>query len=40
MELNCGGSGMVFDLSDPARPKKIRDFGLPGQQPDVSGRCR
>ena len=27
----------VFDLSDPAHPKKIRDFGLPGQQPDASG---
>jgi hypothetical protein len=27
----------VFDLSDPAHPKKIRDFGLPGQQPAASG---
>ena len=27
----------VFDLSDPARPKHIRDFGLPGQQPDGTG---
>ncbi|RTE90878.1 MULTISPECIES: hypothetical protein [Bradyrhizobium] len=23
----------VYDLSDPARPQKIRDFGLPGQEP-------
>jgi len=27
----------VFDLSDPAHPNKIRDFGLPGQQPDATG---
>jgi hypothetical protein len=27
----------VFDLSDPARPKHIRDFGLPGQQPGATG---
>jgi hypothetical protein len=27
----------VFDLSDPARPVKIRDFGLPGQQPGATG---
>jgi hypothetical protein len=27
----------VFDLSDPAHPVKIRDFGLPGQQPGASG---
>jgi hypothetical protein len=27
----------VFDLSDPVHPKKIRDFGLPGQQPDATG---
>jgi hypothetical protein len=27
----------VYDLSDPARPVKIRDFGLPGQQPGSSG---
>ena len=23
----------IFDLSDPAHPRFIRDFGLPGQQP-------
>jgi hypothetical protein len=27
----------VYDLSDPANPVKIRDFGLPGQQPGASG---
>ena len=27
----------VFDLSDPARPRFIRDFGLPGQQPGARG---
>ena len=27
----------VFDLSDPARPRHIRDFGLPGQEPGGSG---
>ena len=27
----------VFDLSDPARPRFIRDFGLPGQQPGAKG---
>jgi hypothetical protein len=27
----------VFDLSDPAHPNKIRDFGLPGQQPNATG---
>jgi hypothetical protein len=27
----------VYDLSDPARPKHIRDFGLPGQQPGARG---
>ena len=27
----------VYDLSDPAHPVKIRDFGLPGQQPGASG---
>ena len=27
----------VYDLSDPARPVKIRDFGLPGQQPGAAG---
>src|SRR3974390_1564023 len=24
---------MIYDLSDPAHPVKIRDFGLPGQEP-------
>jgi len=27
----------VFDLADPARPVKIRDFGLAGQQPGATG---
>jgi hypothetical protein len=27
----------VYDLSDPAHPRKIRDFGLPGQQPGATG---
>jgi len=27
----------VFDLSDPAKPKHIRDFGLAGQQPGATG---
>jgi hypothetical protein len=27
----------VYDLSDPAAPKKIRDFGLPGQEPGSTG---
>jgi hypothetical protein len=27
----------VYDLSDPAHPFKIRDFGLPGQQPGAAG---
>jgi hypothetical protein len=27
----------VFDLSDPARPRFIRDFGLPGQEPGSTG---
>ena len=27
----------VYDLSDPAKPVKIRDFGLPGQQPGAAG---
>src|SRR5581483_11864800 len=27
----------VYDLSDPAHPVKIRDFGLVGQQPGSSG---
>ena len=28
---------MVYDLSDPAHPKKIRDFGRPGQEPGATG---
>ena len=28
---------MVYDLSDPAHPVKIRDFGLPGQEPGATG---
>jgi hypothetical protein len=28
---------MVYDLSDPAHPVKIRDFGLAGQQPGATG---
>ena len=27
----------VYDLSDPAHPVKIRDFGIPGQQPGSIG---
>jgi hypothetical protein len=27
----------VFDLSDPLKPVKIRDFGLPGQEPGATG---
>jgi hypothetical protein len=27
----------VYDLGDPATPKKIRDYGLPGQQPGATG---
>ena len=27
----------VYDLSDPAQPVKIRDFGLAGQEPGTSG---
>jgi hypothetical protein len=27
----------VFDLSDPSKPVKIRDFGLAGQQPGATG---
>lgn len=27
----------VYDLSDPAKPAKIRDFGLPGQEPGSTG---
>jgi hypothetical protein len=28
---------LIYDLSDPARPAFIRQFGLPGQQPGGSG---
>jgi hypothetical protein len=27
----------IYDLSDPAKPVFIRDFGLPGQQPGTTG---
>jgi hypothetical protein len=27
----------IYDLSDPAHPVKIRDFGLPGQEPGSTG---
>jgi hypothetical protein len=27
----------IYDLSDPAHPRFIRDFGLPGQEPGSSG---
>jgi hypothetical protein len=27
----------IYDLSDPAHPAKIRDFGLPGQEPGATG---
>ena len=26
----------IYDLSDPAKPKYIRDFGLLGQQPGAT----
>ncbi len=28
---------MIYDLSDPAKPVFIRNFGLPGQQPGSTG---
>jgi hypothetical protein len=28
---------LVYDLSDPAHPIKIREFGLPGQEPGSTG---
>src|SRR5438132_1155781 len=28
----------VYDLGDPAKPVKIRDFGLPGHEPGATGR--
>ena len=28
---------MIYDLSDPAKPVFIRNFGLPGQQPGATG---
>jgi hypothetical protein len=28
----------VYDLSDPAKPVKIREFGLPGQEPGAGGK--
>jgi hypothetical protein len=27
----------IYDLSDPSKPSKMREFGLPGQQPGASG---
>ena len=27
----------VYDLNDPSKPVKIRDFGLPGQEPGATG---
>jgi hypothetical protein len=27
----------IFDLSDPTKPVKIREFGLPGQEPGATG---
>ena len=30
----------VYDLSDPAKPVFIRNFGLPGQQPEATGDTR
>ena len=29
----------VYDLSDPAHPVKIRDLGLPGQEPGSTGQA-
>src|SRR4029077_11246442 len=31
------GHPQVYDLSDPARPVFIRNFGLPGHEPGASG---
>jgi len=28
---------VIYDLSDPAKPVKIREFGLPGQEPGSTG---
>jgi hypothetical protein len=28
----------IYDLSDPGKPAKIREFGLPGQEPGSTGR--
>ena len=33
----AGRIGQVYDLSDPAEPVFVRDFGLPGQQPGSTG---
>lgn len=30
----------IYDLSDPAKPQLIRQFGLPGQQPDASANAK
>jgi len=30
----------IYDLKDPSKPVKIRDFGLPGQEPARPARCR
>jgi hypothetical protein len=30
-------SAQIYDLSDPAKPVKIRDFGIPGHQPGATG---
>jgi len=27
----------IYDLKDPSKPVKIRDFGLPGQEPGSTG---
>src|SRR6516162_8117185 len=32
-----GRMTQIYDLSDPAHPMFIRDFGLPGQQPGSTG---
>src|SRR6267143_1459504 len=32
-----GKAHEIWDVSDPAKPVKIRDFGLPGQEPGATG---
>lgn len=36
-EWRTGRMTKIYDLSDPSHPQFIRNFGLPGQQPDGTG---